>query len=194
MFCSIGLKENCAVKKSTVTTRRPTWSGAAAMALTLLVTVGITWTATSASADTTLRAAFTKECPQNVPTACLWVDGREGNSGQTAMITSVDGKPDMINNTLRGLTPQFTDNISVGYNGLPFDLCLYDTSQDNLRQDQNRWVTKKVMGLPSGGSFAQLADYNDVFDRYTTANPGGCPQYAEFYYDSGKIISDRSPS
>lgn len=110
-----------------------------------------------------------------------------------AMITTPEGKPDMNNNHMNGLTAQFTDSISVGYNGLPFDLCLYD-SKSTGGMTSNRWVTQKEFVVPHGGSFAQLDDYNDVFDHYTTANPGSCPHNVVFDYSTGDIFNGRSPS
>jgi hypothetical protein len=111
-----------------------------------------------------------------------------------AMITSPNGKPDMLNNLMRGLTPQFTDNISVGFNGLPFDLCLYNSVTNSIYLPANRYRTAQWFVVPSGTSFAQLDDYNDIFDHYTTADPGGCPEQVEYDSTTGHIFTDRSPS
>ncbi|HEY6798209.1 MAG TPA: hypothetical protein VI248_26315 [Kineosporiaceae bacterium] len=151
------------------------------MALTLLQN------AAPASAQTILRATVSEQCPPRV--ACLWVDGK-GGSGLMAMITSPQGKPDMRDNRMRGLTAQFTDDISVGHNGLPFDLCLYDSQ--NIAGSQ--WATMRDLVVPSGTDFAQLDDYNDIFDHYTTADPGQCPHHVLFDSITGYIYSSRQPS
>jgi hypothetical protein len=154
-------------------------------ALAPLVALIFSQTAAPASAETVLHATVSEQCPRGV--ACLWIDGR-GGSGLMAMITSPNGRPDMADNRMRGLTPQFTDDISVGHNGLPFDLCLYDSRNE---ANPEWWTTGKDLAVPSGSDFAQLDDYNDIFDHYTTADPGKCPHNVMFNYTTGAIYAPR---
>ncbi len=164
----------------------------ATSALAALGALAVAPTIGPASANTVTHAAVTESCPGSPPMACLWIDGK-GGSGAVLQITTPDGKPDMADNRMMGVTPQFTDDISVGHNGLPFDLCLYDTHTDRpgIRQPGSSSVsrTTKELVVPSGTDFAQLDDYNDVIDRYTTAPPGQCPHDVVFDNRDGHILS-----
>ena len=151
----------------------------------------------SASAQTRTGAAYGRECPQTVPKACLWINAADAGQNTPLKLTITGdgtGVADLETSTPEGkgivhyMPEQFVDNISNGFNGLPYTLCLIDTMP--IRNGDTRPpMSRTVMPVSPGGTFTQMDDHNDVWDAYTTTSKG-CPSTIRFNRSDGHIVPE----
>jgi len=175
----------------------------AAGAVVLLATVSM---GTAAAGTDATAADYREAC--NSGEACLWINATDDPNpvkaaDQRALVITPGSGPDLDDVTdwgrgkVHGVTAEFTDNISNGWNLLPYDLCLMDTrdgsdstySQDGTKLNNLR-TSSWIMVLRSGKSFSQLADWNDKIDYYTTAQPGKCPRGGVVFSSDTQEIVD----
>jgi hypothetical protein len=174
-------------------------SAAAAVAGVVLLAAQ---TSGDASASTRTQATSADKCQQQPASACLWLHGKDlGPKDALIIRMNPNGLPDLEEKTpnglglVRGMSSRFTDNISVGYNGLPVALCLFSTTEVREEGRGNKVAVKDerqsegvIFPVEPEEGFAQLGEYNDTFDWYTTAKPGGCPSYIRFKPSNGYVL------
>jgi hypothetical protein len=168
-------------------------------AVASLMTLAATQTTATAAAGTeATRAEYLEGCLSGQ--ACLWINASDDTShDRRALVITPGTGPDLDQETpdglgkVHGMGAEFTDNISVGWNNLPYDLCLMDTrdeqSDSKVGADISLRTSDFVLVVRSGKAFAQLENWNDKIDYYTTAQSGKCPRGGvTFRADTQEII------
>jgi hypothetical protein len=133
--------------------------------------------------------------------ACLWINAPDDPNpakaaDRRALVITPGSGPDISDTTpygkgkVHGLTEEFTDNISNGWNHLSYDLCLMDTAlYDDESFDYKLRTSTFIMVVKPKMSFTQLDDWNDKIDYYSTAPTGKCPRGGViFRTDTQEII------
>jgi len=192
-----------------IAAHRPTSAAIAAVVCASALLVTQSMESASAATDAN-RVDHVENCQSALQQACLWINAPDDpNPAKAADMRALIITPgiqtpgasgaDLDDPTgygkgkVHGMTAEFTDDISVGWNFLPYDLCLMDTSEsltgtapngDPLRTSTFIFVAK------SGKSFAQLADWNDKVDYYTTAQKGKCPRGGVTFDANTQEITD----
>jgi hypothetical protein len=149
--------------------------------MVLLATQGM---GTAVAGTDANRSNHLDVCPQGQ--ACLWINAADDPdpavaADSRALIITPGSGPDLDDpasyglGRVHGVTAEFTDNISNGWNNLPYDLCLMDTTDYDGYEVSAR-TSSFILVVKPGKSFTQLADWNDKIDYYTTAQKGQCPR------------------
>jgi hypothetical protein len=157
---------------------------------------------TAAASTDAARAEYLEGCLSGQ--ACLWINAPDDPdpvkaADRRALVITPGNDPDLDQETpyglgkVHGMGEEFTDNISVGWNNLPYDLCLMDTrdeqSDSKVGADISLRTSDFVLVVRSGKAFAQLENWNDKIDYYTTAQSGKCPRGGvTFRADTQEII------
>jgi hypothetical protein len=146
---------------------------------------------TAAAGTNATKADFLEGCPSGQ--ACLWINAPDDPNpakaaDKRALVITEGSGPDISDTTpygkgkVHGMTEEFTDNVSVGWNLLPsYDLCLMDTTfyedvEGKYDTDADLRSTSFIMVVKPQKAFAQLEDKNDTIDFYSTAPTGKCPR------------------
>lgn len=154
---------------------------------------------TAAAGTDAARTGYLDGCPSGQ--ACLWINAADDadpavRADRRALVVTPGSGPDLDQPTpydlgaVHGMTAEFTDNISVGVNNLPTELCLLDTTESG---DGEKFGTKAplrrtnhIIVVPPWSPFSRLGDQNDSIDYYTT---GQCPRgNIIFRSDTGAIL------
>jgi hypothetical protein len=170
--------------------------GAVAACATAGVVIQTTGQASAASGAN--KVDYLTGCPQQQ--ACLWInapddpDPAKAADKRALVITSGNG-PDLDEPTkydqgkVRGVGAEFTDDISVGWNFLPYQLCLMDTTEyygyNDFGTKAPLRTASKIITVQPGESFSRLGEWNDTIDYYTT---GSCPSNLIFRADTQEIV------
>jgi hypothetical protein len=164
---------------------------------------------TAAAGTETGKNDYLLDCQDGTNRACLWINANDDpdpakRADKRALIIKEGSVPDLDDPTpynrgkVHGMTAEFTDNISNGWNLLTYDLCLMDTA--DYKDKDNKYgiesgvplrYSKFVFVAKIGKSFSQLGDWNDTFDYYTTARDGDCPRGGFIFRSDTQEIIDR---
>ena len=182
---------------------RPRLITAAAIA-GAVAAVMVAQTTQTASADTGAnKATYLTNCPAQE--ACLWVNAPNDSdpakaADRRALVVTAGNGPDLSDPTrydlgkVHGMGWEFTDDVTTGWNLLPYSLCLLDTEpyDDSTGQFGTKAPLRhatRVLAVAAGHDFHDLGDLNDSFDYYTTGDY--CPSNVIFRADTQDIV-DRS--
>jgi hypothetical protein len=125
-------------------------------------------------------------CPSGQ--ACMWVNAGDNpdpavRADKRALVITPGTGTDLDEPTqynlgkVHGMGAEFTDNISVGWNNLPVELCLLDTEEyangDKFGTSATLRRAKAITVIPPWSQFPSLGEQNDRIDYYTT---GQCPR------------------
>jgi hypothetical protein len=155
---------------------------------------------TAAASTDAARADHVEGCLSGQ--ACLWINAPNDPdpikaADRRALVITPGNDPDLDQETpdglgkVHGMGAEFTDNISVGWNNLPTELCLLDTEE---YEDGEKFGTKaplrhttRIIVVPPWSDFSYLGESNDTADYYAT---GGCPRHdIVFRADTEAIIN-----
>jgi hypothetical protein len=166
-------------------------------AVASLMTLAATQTTATAAAGTeATRAEYLEGCLSGQ--ACLWINASDDTShDRRALVITPGTGPDLDQETpdglgkVHGMGAEFTDNISVGWNNLPTELCLLDTEEyeggEKFGTKAPLRHTTRIIVVPPWSDFSYLGESNDTADYYTT---GGCPRHdIVFRTDTEAIVN-----
>jgi hypothetical protein len=176
-------------------------AAAVAGVMVLLATVNV---GTAAAGTDATRSDFLETCTSGQ--ACLWINAKDDPNpakaaDKRALVITPGSGPDISDTTsygkgkVHGVTAEFTDNVSVGWNFLSYDLCLldsavYDDLEGKYNTDADLRSSSFIMVVKPGKAFSQLAEWNDKTDYYSTAPSGKCPRGGMVFLEDTQEIID----
>jgi hypothetical protein len=199
------------LKKLSLKRRSQLSAIAAIVGLAALATTQATGTATAGTDATKVEHLTLEGCQRaSQPQACLWINSSNDfdlakAADRRALVITEGNRPDLEDVTtydqgkVHGMTEEFTDDVSVVWNFLPYDLCLIDTERfwdNNKKYGLADTVmvrhARNIFVIPQNGDFSgDLSKFDDQVDYYTTAWPGQCSTGDIVFRADTQAILDR---